>query len=263
MHVAVLICDCDSYCLSGESIVDVRRTGQIFGWLFIGTFVTSIPARLLFVDGAGASWSDMRFVAADASSTSLKWAALLEFGLIVTQLGTALVLYPIARWQSETIALGYVAARTMESVFAAIGLVSMLSLVSVVSAMNGANDVEAVALQAQGDSLAHAYEWAFEWGPGLVAGIGNGLMLGYLMYKSALVPPQLALLGLIGGSILILSFLLILAGVYKNGEGPSALLTLPEAAWELSLGVYCAWKGFRTASPLAEQARRREPLPSG
>src|SRR6476620_8648599 len=237
MHVAVLICDCDSYCLSGESIVDLRRTGQIFGWLFIGTFVTSIPARLLFVDGAGASWSDMRFVAADASSTSLKWAALLEFGLIVTQLGTALVLYPIARWQSETIALGYVAARTMESVFAAIGLISMLSLVSVISAMNGASGSEAVALQAQGDSLAHAYEWAFEWGPGLVAGIGNGLLLGYLMYTSALVPPRLALLGLIGGSILILSFLLVLAGVYKNGEGACAVLTRPEAAWELSLGV--------------------------
>jgi hypothetical protein len=262
MHVAVLIRDHDSYRLSGELIVNLRRTGQIFGWLFIGTFVTSIPARLLFIDGAGASWSNMRFVAADASSASLKWGALLEFGLIVTQIGTAVVLYPIARWQSETIALGYVTARIMESVFAAIGLVSMLSLVSVISAMNGASGGEAVALQTQGDSLAHAYEWAFEWGPGLVAGIGNGILLGYLMYKSALVPPKLALLGLIGGPVLILSFLLILAGVYKNGEGPSGLLTLPEAAWELSLGVYCAWKGFRTTSPLAERVRGREPLPS-
>jgi hypothetical protein len=245
--------------------VDVRRTGRIFGWLFIGTFVTSIPARLLFVDGAGASWSNMRFVAADASSASLKWGALLEFGLIVTQLGTALVLYPIGRLQSETIALSYVAARTMESVFAAIGLVSMLSLVSVISAMDGASGSVAVALQTQGDSLAHAYEWAFEWGPGLVAGIGNGLLLGYLMYRSALVPPRLALLGLIGGSLLIVSFLLILAGVYKNGETPSGLLTLPEAAWELSLGVYCAWKGFRTESPVAALAsgRERELLPSG
>ncbi len=80
------------------------------------------------------------------------------------------------------------------------------------------------------------------------------------MYKSALVPPRLALLGLIGGPILILSFLLILAGVYKNGEGPSGLLTLPEAAWELSLGIYCAWKGFRSSSPLAERLRKSEAL---
>jgi hypothetical protein len=243
--------------------MDLTRTGRIFGWLFIATFVTSIPARLLFVDGAGASWSDMQFVAADASATSLKWGALLEFGLIVTQLGTALVLYPIARRQSETVALGYVAARTMESVFAAIGLISMVSLISVIDAMDGASGGEAVALQVQGDGLAHTYEWAFQWGPGLVAGIGNGLLLGYLMYRSGLVPPRLALLGLVGGPVLILSFLMILAGVYKNGEGPSALLTLPEAAWELSLGVYCAWKGFRPSSRLAEQVRGREPVPSG
>ena len=77
------------------------------------------------------------------------------------------------------------------------------------------------------------------------------MMLGYLMYRSALVPPRMALLGLIGGPLLILSFVMMLIGVYKNGEGPSGLLTLPEAAWELSLGIYCAWKGFRPESPIA------------
>ena len=232
--------------------MDLRRTGQLFGWLFIGTFVTSIPARLLFIDGVGASWSSMHFASQDASSSSLKLAALLEFCLIVTQIGTAVVLFPVGRRQNEAIALGYVAARIMESVFAAIGLISMLSVVSVLSALNGAGGSEAAALQVQGNSLVHTYEWAFEWGPGLVAGIGNGLLLGYLMYRSALVPPRLALLGLVGGSLLILSFLMILMGVYKNGEGPSGLLTLPEAAWELSLGVYCAWKGFRLSSPIAD-----------
>jgi hypothetical protein len=232
--------------------MDLRRTGRIFGWLFIGTFVTSIPARLLFIDGAGASWTDMRFVAADASAASIKWGALLEFCLIVTQIGTAVVIYPLVRRQSETVSLGYVTARVMESVFAAIGLISMLTLVSVINALDGASEAEAAILEVQGNTLAHAYEWAFEWGPGLVAGIGNGILLGYLMYKSRLVPRGLAALGLVGGPVLILSFLMTLAGVYKNGEGPSGLLTLPEAAWELSLGVYCAWKGFRTSSPLAQ-----------
>jgi Domain of unknown function (DUF4386) len=231
--------------------MDLRRTGQIFGWLFIGTFVTSIPARLLFIDGAGASWTNMHFVSGDASSSSLKLGALLEFGLIITQIGTAVVLYPLARRQSETISIGFVTARTVEFVFTAIGLISMLSVVSVLTALHGAGGSEATALQVQGNSLVHTYEWAFEWGPGLVPGIGNGLLLGYLMYRSALVPPRMALLGLIGGPILILSFLMIVMGVYKNGEGPSGLLTLPEAAWELSLGIYCAWKGFRLSSPIA------------
>src|SRR5215210_510501 len=230
--------------------MDVKRTGRIFGWLFIGTFITSIPARLLFIDGVNASWTDMHFVPGDTSTASLKWGAVLEFGLIVTQIGTAVVIYPLVRRQSETVALGYVAARLMESVFAAIGLMSIISVVSVADALSRANGVEATALGAQGDSLVHTYQWAFQWGPGLVAGIGNGLMLGYLMYRSALVPPRLALLGLIGGPLLILSFVLILCGVFENGSTASGLLTLPEAAWELSLGIYCAWRGFRPESPI-------------
>jgi hypothetical protein len=231
--------------------MDLRRTGRIFGWLFIGTFITSIPARLLFIHGVGASWANMHFVAEDTSTTSLKLAGVLEFGLIITQIGTAVVLYPVARRLSETIALGYVTARIMESVFAAIGIMSMLSVVSVASALGGATGGDAAALTTQGNSLVHTYEWAFEWGPGLVPGIGNGLMVGYLMYKSGLVPRRVALLGLIGGPVLILNFVLILTDAYKNGEGPSGLLTIPEAAWELFLGIYCAWKGFRSSSLVA------------
>jgi Domain of unknown function (DUF4386) len=231
--------------------MDLQRTGRLFGWLFIGTFITSIPARLLFIHGVGASWADMHFVAGDTSTASVKLGAVLEFGLIVTQIGTAVVIYPLVRRQSETLALGYVTARIMESVFAAIGLISMLSVVSVINALGGVSGAGATALDTQGNSLVHTYEWAFEWGPGLVPGIGNGLILGYLMYRSALVPPRMALLGLIGGPVLIVSFVMILIGVYKNGEGPSGLLTLPEAAWELSLGIYCAVNGFRPSSPIA------------
>jgi hypothetical protein len=76
-------------------------------------------------------------------------------------------------------------------------------------------------------------------------------MLGYLMYRSELVPRRMAMLGVIGGPLLILSFALQLFGVYENGSGASTLLALPEIAWEASLGIYAAWKGFRTSSPLA------------
>src|SRR3954451_21803638 len=207
--------------------MNLQRTGRIFGWLFIGTFVTSIPARLLFIHGVGAHWSDMHFVAGATSATSLRLGAVLEFGLIVTEIGTAVVIYPLVRRQSETVSLGYVAARIMESVFAAIGIMSIISVVNVADALRGATGIEATALGTQGNSLVHTYDWAFLWGPGLVAGIGNSIMLGYLMYRSALVPPRMALLGFIGGPLLIFSFVMMLIGVYKNGEGPSGLLTLP------------------------------------
>ncbi|MFI5040775.1 MAG: DUF4386 domain-containing protein [Acidimicrobiales bacterium] len=231
--------------------MDVRRTGRIFGWFFIGTFVTSIAARILFIHGLGATWTDVHFIPGSGSETSLKLGALFELGLIVTNIATAVVLYPLARRQSETVALGYVTARIMESVFTAIGLMSIISIVNIMTAIAGTRGVDAAALGHQGNALASTYEWAFTFGPGLVAGIGNGLLLGYLMYRSGLVPRGMAMLGLVGGPLLILSFVLTLFGVYKNGSALSSLLALPEIAWEASLGIYAAWKGFRP-SPIAE-----------
>ena len=235
-----------------EVLVDLERTGRIFGWLFIGTFVTSIPARLLFIDGLDASWTDIRFNGAETSIDTLRLAAALEFGLIITQIGTAVVLFPIGRRESETLSLGYVSARIMESVFAAIGIISIMSIVNVVEAMS-ASGADAGALAATGNGLAYSYERAFQWGPGLVAGLGNGLILGSLMYRSGLVPRRMALLGLVGGTLLVVLWLLVLSDVTENGSSLAQLLTLPEAAWELALGIYCAWKGFRSDSRVAPQ----------
>jgi hypothetical protein len=161
------------------------------------------------------------------------------------------VIYPLVKRQSATLALGYVTARIMESVFIAVGLMSIISILSVNDALAAAGGAEATVIVAQGNSLVDTYDWAFLFGPGLVVGFGNGLMLGYLMYRSGLVPRGMATLGLIGGPMLILSFVLILFGVYDNGPGFAGLMALPEIAWEASLGIYAAWKGFRP-SPIAE-----------
>jgi hypothetical protein len=228
--------------------VDLQRAGRLFGWAFIGTFVTSIPSRLLFINGLGASWTNVRFVPVSASATNLRIGAVLEFALIIFNIATAVVLYPIVRRQSPRVSLGYVTARVMECTFIAIGLMSIISVTNVIDSLSGASGVRATALVVQGNSLAHTYEWAFLFGPGLVVGFGNGLMLGYLMYRSGLVPRPMTWFGLIGGPLLILSFVLQLSKVYGNGSGPSALLALPETIWEAFLGIYCAWKGFRSVA---------------
>jgi hypothetical protein len=231
--------------------MDARRTGRIFGWFFIATFVTSIPARLLFVDGVGASWDNMRFIPGATSETSLKIGAILEFLLIIANVATAVVLYPLVRRQYPTLGLGYVTARIMESVFIAVGLLSIISVLDVSDALVGAGPLRTVALTVEGNSLVNTYEWAFRFGPGLVVAFGNGLLLGCLMYRSGLVPRGMAVLGLIGGPLLAISFVLILFDVYDSGPGPAGLMALPEIAWEASLGIYAAWKGFR---PIVEPA---------
>lgn len=238
--------------------METQRTARIFGWLFIGTFITSIGARLFFVNGLGSSWEDMQFVPGAGSDTSLYLGAILEFLLLVTNIGTAIVLYPIVKRQSEGLALGYVAARIMESVFILVGLISIVSVVTVSDALAGATGATAAALTAQGGLLVSTYEWAFLFGPGLVVGFGNGLVLGYLMYRSGLVPRRMAMLGLVGGPMLIASFVMILFGVYENSSGPAFLMAVPEIAWEVSLGVYAAWKGFRP-SPITTDVPQEAP----
>ena len=102
-------------------------------------------------------------------------------------------------------------------------------------------------------TLAAIKDWTFLLGPGWVVGWGNGLILGYLMYRSELVPRQAAWLGLIGGPLIILSG----TAVLFSGNDPSdtlrslqGLATIPEFMWELFLGLYCTFKGFRPSSPI-------------
>jgi len=158
--------------------LDPRRIGRVFGWFFIGTFVTSIPARLLFVDGLGTNWTDMVFKPGAVSDTSLRLGSILEFALIAANIATAVVIYPLVKRWSATVGLGYVTARIMESVFIAIGLVSIIAVGAVNDAWVAASGAGATALEVQGNTLVSVYNWAFQFGPGLVVGFGNGLMLG-------------------------------------------------------------------------------------
>ena len=151
------------------------------------------------------------------------------------------MLYPIARRQNEILAIGYVAARIMESVFIAAGIIFVLGLVSLRQDAPGAADLAV--------SLAALKDWTFLFGPGLVVPIGNGLLLGYLMYTSGLVPRWMTWLGLIGGPLLLVQSLGVLFGFWER-TGVVALLVAPEFMWELLLGIYAAIWGFRRAAPI-------------
>ena len=229
-----------------------QRIAHTVGWLFIATFVTGIGARLLFVDGLDGTWSDLGFNAGPGSDTSMYVAAFLEFGVIATNIATAVFLYPILRRQSEIGAVGYVTARVMECAFILVGLLSLLSVVTLRQDLGA----DAASVSGAGAALVSTYEWAFLFGPGLVAGIGNGMILGYLMFRSGLVPRRMAVLGLLGGPLLAVGFLGVLFGAFDAGSGWQAATTAFEFVWELSLGIYLVVKGFRP-SPILEEVTVR------
>jgi hypothetical protein len=113
--------------------------------------------------------------------------------------------------------------------------------------------VDAATLVTVGKSLVAIHDWTFLLGPGFVVGIGNGLLLGYLMYRSALVPRIMAVLGLIAGSMLVARFVGILFGVFEPSSVVGSIMVGPEFIWELLLGFWLIVKGFKP-SPIASQA---------
>jgi hypothetical protein len=137
----------------------------------------------------------------------------------------------------------------MESVFIAVGILSVLTVVTLRQDFAGAAESDTAGLAAVGDALVALQEWTFNLGPGFVVGVGNGLILGYLMYRSGLVPRGMAVLGLVGGVGICLSGAAVMFGVIEAGSGAQVAMSMPEFFWELSLGLYLVVKGFKP-SPL-------------
>jgi hypothetical protein len=202
------------------------------------TFVTSIPAYFIlyapvrdnpdYITGAGAD-----------PTASVALGAVLELILIFANVGTAVVPYVVYRRYSEGLALGYVAARLVESTFIAIGIISLLAFLYMRQEGTAGTDA------ALGAAFVAIYDRAFLIGPGFFAGVANGMILGYLMYRSGLVPRGMAMLGLIGGPLVAASGIAVMFDVIERGSTLQGVATIPEFIWELSFGIYLIVKGFR------------------
>lgn len=229
-----------------------RRAALAAGVLFLITYITSIPAYALFQpvldDPAG-------YIAGAGDDNGVLLGVALELILIAANIGTAVVLFPVLRRQSEVLSLGFVAARIVESVFIAAGVLCILGIVSL-----GHDDPGAGSLAV---SLAAIKDWTFLLGPGTVVGVGNGLILGYLMLRSGIVPRRMAMLGIVGGPVLVAAGMGVLFDVIEVGGVVQSLATAPEFVWELSLGLYLTAIGLRRSSAVrATTGPAVEPQPA-
>ena len=227
-----------------------QKRARWFGVLYLITFITSIPAALLYRPVLD---DPVGYIAGAGHDKRILFGALLELLLILANIGTAVVIVPIMRRLNEELTIGYVTARLFECTFILVGIVSVLGIITLRNQVAGASE-GTVAY-----TLAAIKDWTFLLGPGWVVGWGNGLILGYMMYRSGLVPRRAAWLGLIGGPLIIVSGTAIMLG----GNHPSntlhslqAIVTIPEFLWELFLGLYCTFKGFRPSSPILQADAR-------
>jgi hypothetical protein len=227
--------------IASQTLADDRQAqflARLTGALFLITFATSIPALIVFYAPA---LSDPAFILGGSFNRGVSMGALLELILIVANVGTALTLYPVLRKYSEVLSLGYVAARLTECGFIAIGIIALMALNTL---RLHAGNADPAMLLVIGQALVAIHDWTFRIGPGVIVGIGNGLILGFLMWKTRLMPRALSILGLVGGPLIIVSGVAVLFGSIEAGSSVQAIATIPEFLWELSLGLWLLVKGF-------------------
>jgi hypothetical protein len=233
------------------SSISPQRAARIVGVLFLVTFVTSIGAYALY----GSVLDDTGWVVGGASGAEIRVGALLEVLLVVANIATAVVLYPVLRRYQPALALGWVASRIVESTLIAVGIVSLLSVLTL-SAEGVGTDATLIT---SAQTMVAAHDWTFLLGPGFCVAFGNGLLLGYAMLRSGLLPRRLALIGIVGGSLCLVNSVGALLGGWEQMSSMGGLLSFPEMVWEGGvLGVYLIVKGFRDPG-----ATTRQPVASG
>ncbi len=228
-----------------------RKIALVTGVFFILTFISAIAGLILY----GPVLNDPDYVLGAGADTRVQWGAFCEVILAISNIGTAVALFSIVKRVNEGVALGYVATRVLEGTIIVVGIISVLSVVTLRQEFAGAAGANAASPTTAGQSLVAIHDWTFLFGPDFCAGIGNGILLGYLMYTSGLVPRRMALLGVIGGPLAVVSATLTLFGLIEQTSAPDFLLTLPEIAWELSLAIWLIVKGFNPSVATSEKFR--------
>jgi hypothetical protein len=226
---------------------DTQLLARLTGLFFLITYATSIPP---YVSMYVPALSDPAFVLGGGFDQVVSWGALLELVLIFANIATALTLYPVLKRRFPVLSLGFVTARLTESAFIGIGIIAVLALNTL--RLHGVTaGADAAGLVAAGQSLVAVHDWTFRLGPGVVVGIGNGLILGYMMWTTRLVPRALSILGLIGGPALLAAGTAVVLGAIEAGSTWQVVATVPEFFWELSLGIWLLVRGFTPSAVTA------------
>lgn len=212
-----------------------RNVAFVAGGLYLLTFI-SIPTLALY-----GPVHEPNYIVGPGPDTAVIIGGVLEIIVALAGIGTAVVLFPLLKKQNESFALGLVAARILESGTIFVGVAFILSIVTLRQAGVGA---EALVTS---HALATLYDRIFLLGQSFMPAVCD-LLLGFLLYKSRLVPRALSLIGIIGAPLLVVGYIAVLFGLIGRLAPLAALTAIPVALFEFSLGVWLVTKGFNPSA---------------
>jgi hypothetical protein len=191
--------------------------------------------------------NDPGYIVGAGQDSQVLFACLLDVVTALTGIGSAVAVFPVVKRVNESMALGFVMSRMVEAAVILIGVVALLSVVLLRRDLGGTASADVTSLTTTGHALVTARDWTFLLGPGFMASL-NAVLFGTLLYRSRLVPRLIPMIGLIGAPVLLTANLLTFFGQTTQTGSLTMAATLPIATWELSIGFYMAFKGFRSAA---------------
>jgi hypothetical protein len=207
---------------------------KLTGWFFISAAISSILGLNLY----DPLLVDINFlVAANSHYTQIVFGAINELILVISAMGTAIMLFPILKRYNENLAFGYFTFRLLEVVFIIIGTVSVLTGLSV--SEHYANSIITNKDDAQNliQVFISMHKWTFMLGPNFMLAI-NTFIYSFVFYKASVIPKNIARLGLIAAILIMVAALLELFGVIAQISTWGILLAVPIAVYEMTIAVW-------------------------
>ncbi len=224
-----------------------RKTARIVGALFItatGSIILSVVILEPVVDAPDF------LTQASVSEARVTAGVLLELVNNIAVVGIAVVMYPVLKPFSERLALGYVAARSIESVLFTIGSGLLLTLLFVSNEFVAAGAPPASYFHTLGGMLLAGHDLENASGGAalgfIAAGLGT-LTLNYVLFRARLVPRWISAFGLLAGASIIAARVMVISPL----ELSSATVTIMDAPiflQEMVLAVWLIVKGFNSSA---------------
>ena len=217
------------------------KNAKIIGTLFIIAAVSSIVGLILY---SPILKEENNLISARENANQIIAGAICELILVVSVIGTAIMLFPYLRKQHESLAIGYVCFRSLEAVIIIIGTISVLALLTLSQNFNTNDEINTSAFWSSGIILKAIHDWTFILGPNFFLGV-NTMIYCYLLYKSKLIPRFISLLGITGAILIFFAAILEMFQVFAQISIWGVILALPIFAFEMSLAGWLIFKGFK------------------
>jgi Domain of unknown function (DUF4386) len=237
------------------STTNIRRTAILVGLLFLTATVSFLVAEAL-INGVLDRPDYLSGASADANALTV--GALLSFVNGLAVVGIAVLMYPLLKGYSESLALGYIGFRVGEFVACLFALATPLLVIALGDRVRDGT-IDAAASQQLGSLLQAEHNVAIVM-VYLIVSVDGGI-LAYLLYQTRLIPRWLAVLGVIAYPVLFVGTVLDMFDVVDVTQGAGMLAVIPGGLFELILPIWLLTKGFTTkgfTSTSGHQAVDRE-----